>query len=134
MKLNKTFLCLGISIAMAGYGGDVYGQAGIMPQQAYPGKIAVSAQSGNKVEETALRFIENKGQIKDQYGIERKDIDFKVAGSGLNMYISAGKLHYQWYAMTNAGSSAEKLDMYRMDVELEGANRWAKPEVAGALP
>lgn len=42
-------------------------------------------------------FIENKGQVTDQYGTARSDIDFKItAASGLNIFIGKGRLHYQW--------------------------------------
>src|SRR5579872_3804655 len=44
-----------------------------------------------------LCFIENKGQVKDQYGNPRNDIQFKIpAANGLNIFIGKGQLHYQW--------------------------------------
>lgn len=44
-----------------------------------------------------LHFIENKGQVRDQYGQSRKDIHFRLpVGKGLNIFIGKGKLEYQW--------------------------------------
>lgn len=44
-----------------------------------------------------LAFTENKGQVTDQDGTSRSDIDFKLsAAPGLNLFIGKGQLHYQW--------------------------------------
>jgi hypothetical protein len=44
-----------------------------------------------------LHFTENKGQVTDQYLQSRSDIDYKLAaGNGLNIFVGAGKLEYQW--------------------------------------
>jgi len=86
-----------------------------------------------------LNFIENKGQVTDQFGEARSDIDFKiVAGNGLNIFIGKGAMHYQWvkplpaaharratgadFKTTAAPADNEPLEMYRMDVELLGTN------------
>ncbi len=84
---------------------------------------------------SSLHFIENKGQIVDQHHNPRPDIDFKIpAGNGLNIFIGAGKIHYQWSRAIengnqdtdNTGSSLNphpsSLVMYRMDVTLLNAN------------
>ena len=88
-----------------------------------------------------LHFRENKGQIVDQYGVTRKDIDFKVSGGkGLQVYIGRQGLRYQWAkrlsgqsAVGNMQVTAEKemeevdtYELYRMEVELVGANTTAK--------
>jgi len=45
----------------------------------------------------ALSFIENKGQVTDQFLEHRRDIDFKMAaGNGLNIFFGKGKIEYQW--------------------------------------
>lgn len=81
-----------------------------------------------------LAFVENKGQVTDQFGTSRNDIDFKIqAANGLNIFIGKGQMHYQWvkpvpaaHAATVAGeessTSSAPIDMYRMDVELLGTN------------
>lgn len=86
-----------------------------------------------------ISFIENKGQVTDQNSISRDDIQFKVAaGPGLNIFIGNGAIHYQFSkpdevagavnsvgvtGFSDARHSANTYTMYRMDVELIGANR-----------
>ncbi len=82
---------------------------------------------------TGLSFIENKGQITDQHGRYRSDIDFKIAGPGLNVFIGDATVHYQWNKMTgpkdiipmrvNKEKIPLQVETYRMDVTLEGANK-----------
>lgn len=94
--------------------------------------------SGN----TPLYFIENKGQITDQYRKQRSDIDFKLNSGNITVFVGDGQIHYQWSKVANpetvnqppqifnhAASEGNtfveqttKFDMYRMDVSLEGAN------------
>ncbi len=98
-----------------------------------------------------LYFTENKGQVTDQHHNPRPDIHFKTAATnGLNIFISAGKIHYQWtkhetttsssrpqwkdLTITDGDPSApprsaqgdERVEMYRMDVHLLNANPKAK--------
>lgn len=85
---------------------------------------AVYARTGN------LFFTENKGQVTDQYYKPRTDIDFKLGDGSLNVFIGDGKMHYQFSkimdkAIVVPGDDArtpQPVDMYRMDVELVGAN------------
>jgi len=68
-----------------------------------------------------LYFIENKGQVTDQHYISRPDIDFKIsAGDGLNIFVGAGKIHYQW-----SKPAGDQTELYRMDVSLINGNREA---------
>jgi hypothetical protein len=79
-------------------------------------------------------FIENKGQVTDQFGTASTDVDFKlVAVNGLNLFIGKGGLHYQWVKSPVAANknvlfnknkriSASPVEMYRMDVRLIGCN------------
>lgn len=67
-----------------------------------------------------LHFIENKGQITDQAGNHRSDIQFRIAGKGVNVFIGDGQVHYQW-----AKKEKESVETYRMDVKLVGANTHA---------
>jgi hypothetical protein len=95
----------------------------------------------------ALRIIENKGQITDQYGNRRNDIDFSVqTENGLVIFIGAGRLHYQFSRsmspaerpyMLHSGSKRElredSFSMYRMDVLLRGSNAAARAETDNQL-
>jgi len=98
---------------------------------------------------TQPQFIENKGQITDQYGAPRKDIDYKLQSGDVTLFVGKGQLHYQWSrAKANskneklntklfgdkkspsgpaaAGRDVEVVSIYRMDVTLLGANRHAE--------
>ncbi len=52
-----------------------------------------------------LSFIENKGQIVDQHGKHRSDIDFKAEAGGMVMFVGDAQLHYQWYRDNAKGKS-----------------------------
>lgn len=87
-----------------------------------------------------LYFIENKGQIKDQFSNPRKDIQFVLQGQGISVFVSKGQLQYQFQnKKPNAGSKRSQpldahfpapgsntYDMYRLDVVLTGANKNAE--------
>ncbi len=102
---------------------------------------------------SSLYFIENSGQITDQFYHPRTDIDFRIpAGNGLNVFLGKGKIHYQWSKVTQIGQELPVLqddahnvrtgsvrknkksiqvDMFRVDVELIGGNRNAPVVVEG---
>lgn len=97
----------------------------------------VTLQQNLYGKEKPLLFLENTGQISDQYGKLRADIDFKATTSGLSVYVGSGKLHYQWAQVASPVSLASfhddpasqvsfDINTYRMDVELIGANPDAK--------
>lgn len=69
-------------------------------------------------------FIENKGQIIDQNGKQRLDIDFKLENKDLLVFVGKGTLHYQWMEYKEKGNS-EKVhaNTYRLDINLVGANK-----------
>ncbi len=102
---------------------------------------SVLAQSGRaaparSVQKAPFVFIENKGQVVDQHGTSRTDIDFRISASGVNVFIGPGRLHYQWVkpdlspVQTSLADLKSLLadnrplscDMYRMDVTLLGAD------------
>lgn len=86
-------------------------------------------------------FLENKGQITDQYNQPRVDIDFKLNSHNIAIYIGNGQMHYQWtkeIQQSNAQPRAifddelpessknkqpAKVEMYRLDISLLGANK-----------
>lgn len=77
-------------------------------------------------------FIENKGQIADQHGNKRTDIDYTISGNGVKLFISSGKIQYQWEKFENEPKPGEKFNKnifatyYVMNVRLAGANTSAK--------
>lgn len=90
---------------------------------------------GAEAREPIQGFMENKGQVTNQYLHSRSDIDFALHSSGLSLFIGNGELHYQFAKPirqneAQAGqlpqSSAARIEMYRVDVELIGADRNVK--------
>lgn len=75
----------------------------------------------------SLYFIENKGQIKDQYGEQRPEIDFKLKSNGLGIFIGSGHMHYQWTKNKNTAADDVMIESYRLDIELVGANTNIQP-------
>ena len=77
----------------------------------------------------SLSFVENKGQIRDQYGNSRPDIDFRLQGPDVNIFIGDAALHYQWQqseikSVKDLKSlSKQNSNSYRMDVTLLGADK-----------
>lgn len=83
----------------------------------------------------SLHFVENKGQIHDQNNNPRNDIQFSIPGKNMSLFVGNGQLHYQFYKVNKAGfrpgkkaadvgkkATATEYSLYRMDVELVGAN------------
>jgi hypothetical protein len=85
------------------------------------------AQNKNlKHSRTKLSFVANAGQITNQNYVPRTDIDFRIAGAGINVFIGKGSLHYQWAKPIGTKvvgqDSLQEIATYRMDVQLLGAN------------
>ncbi len=87
-----------------------------------------------------IAFTENKGQITDQFYKPRTDIRFGInTNSGLNIFIGPDAIHYQFSETITQGTTGLSIPgvpgyltgcttrasytMYRMDVELQGANK-----------
>ena len=80
-----------------------------------------------------LAFVENKGQITNQYHGQRAGIQFRMhATEGLDVFIGAARLEYQYSKPQNSQQLMTPkdringnitFDMYRMDVELVDANK-----------
>ncbi|RYD55991.1 MAG: T9SS type A sorting domain-containing protein [Sphingobacteriales bacterium] len=88
-----------------------------------------------------IALTENKGQVVDQFRKPRTDIDFKLSGGGVNIFIGDGQIHYQWYRNSKPGNTVTKepgisskdeslkryqdgaeMNAYRLDMILVGAN------------
>jgi hypothetical protein len=85
-------------------------------------------------------FVENKGQIKDQYGAVRNDVQYALLADGLSIFIGNGQIHYQFIerAHTHLPRLTRQQEQfhrqlkdsvvcsaYRVDVALAGANKQA---------
>lgn len=99
----------------------------------YP--LSVFAVPNASIKQRPLQFIENKGQIVDQYQQLRSDIDFKLQQGDVTLFIGNGQLHYQWLKINSAQYTKTKRELsliddntndscttYRLDVSLIGAN------------
>lgn len=80
----------------------------------------------NSTADKSIFFIENSGQVKDQFGQVRKDADFKIATPGMSIFIGSGHIHYQWMK-TKKVNGETVINAYRLDVTLDGANQFIQP-------
>lgn len=71
-----------------------------------------------------LCFVENKGQVLDQNNQSRTDVQFKLSGKGVSLFVGNGQLHYQFKKVT-AGTKSPDITTYQMDVTLLGADQHA---------
>lgn len=99
-------------------------------------KSKLTSNELRSINNTSLLFIENKGQITDQFGKTRLDIQYAVSSKdGLNVFIGKGGIHYQFSNIPNTyldrqtglavipcKKDVSQCDMYRMDVTLVDAN------------
>ncbi len=72
-------------------------------------------------------FVPNHGQITDQYGKSRLDIDFAIKSGGTTIAFGADAIHYQFIRTNN--KDKKPIDTYslsRLDMQLIGANLSAK--------
>jgi hypothetical protein len=85
---------------------------GLYAKQPVPGGNAPDANILKACK--SLSFIENKGQITDQFQHPRHDIQFSVAAAnGLNIFIGDGAIHYQFCKIirdSNATGAIETQD------------------------
>lgn len=88
---------------------------GNIASKAIPANVSTAAPA-------ALCFTENKGQVKDQYAQPRKDIDFRLSGNGFNLFVGSAALHYQWCKAVGTDTIQQQVALYRMDVQLLGAD------------
>jgi len=77
-----------------------------------------------------LLFVENRGQVTDQYHKPRKDIGYSLRTPGLTVFVGANGLHYQFLQAEAGGYNT--LNTYRMDVTLVGANLHASAKALAA--
>lgn len=99
---------------------------------------ATNKNNGHKLpESTGYGLVENKGQITDQYGTERKDILFAASHSGIKLFLKRNSFTYEvfkeevseskeesgshWDAISNKIKNT-KIKYHRIDITLLGAN------------
>jgi len=77
-------------------------------------------------------FVENKGQITDQHFKKRNDIQYKLSGNNIDVFVGNGKLHYQFRgpsldSLSSDGKESKQkhYKSYRVDMQLVGANKYA---------
>lgn len=85
---------------------------------------SIANKSKERVPGKPLVFIENMGQLIDDKGAIRNDIDFKVPVGTMNIGIGAGLIQYQWNK-TVESKNGLSLEIYGMNVRLIGANTGA---------
>jgi hypothetical protein len=64
-------------------------------------------------------FIENRGQIKDQFKQPNKQVRYLLPMDGLNVQLRTGGFSYDTYVRDAAGN----LNIHRVDIEIVNANR-----------
>lgn len=100
--------------------------------------VALPAQTAMHAgKATVFAFTKNIGQVTDEKGQARNDIDFRLrTGQSMNVFVGNGQLHYQFWKASAANTNSLKpadakgYTGYRLDVSLAGANKNAKPVVA----
>ena len=104
----------------------------LLPLSSYGKNVSIP------VEKETFYFVENKGQVTDQYANVRTDIQYAMHANGLDIFIGKGEIHYQFAQaeQNNAVSKKQpsdpeqmpaptRVNTYRMDVALIGANTGA---------
>ena len=99
--------------------------------------LSVGAKDVKTINETQglrkpLCFIENKGQIVDQYNNHRNDIQYNLQTPGMTLFIGNGQLHYQFKKVTGGPATKAVTTTYRTDVTLIGADPLAMVVATGA--
>ncbi len=117
--------------------------------------LLATARSYPATTRQSLGLLENKGQIHDQYGSPRNDIQFVLQAPGMNVFLGDAQLHYQftrtevlnnhqpgtwippekqWDKNTDRYTEPMRANIHtcRLDVELIDANASAIPVTASA--
>lgn len=72
-------------------------------------------------------FVRNAGQVRDQYGNARTDIDFRIRGKGSpSVFLSNKGLYYQWYHRPS-GEGWDSIRYHRLEMQLSGSNSSSRP-------
>lgn len=95
-------------------------------------------------ESNNLVFIENAGQVTDQYGNPRSDISYRLSAPCINMFIGNGTITYQWNKTTEPRADMQQIllpgynthanfttEYCRLEMELVGADEKVIPVSSG---
>ncbi|MBS1584072.1 MAG: T9SS type A sorting domain-containing protein [Bacteroidetes bacterium] len=89
--------------------------------------LSLCIWSNFAVAATSEYFVENKGQVKDQYDRPRNDIQYTLRLNGIVVHIGNGALHYQVASHELAVCKEhQNVRIYRADVELINSDKYAK--------
>ncbi len=72
-------------------------------------------------------FVENKGQIHDQFNQANKKVKFSLALNGLNLHLTSHGFSYDTYTSTFLKEKPVSITFHRIDVTLIGSNQ--NPEI-----
>ncbi|HYD20730.1 MAG TPA: SBBP repeat-containing protein [Flavipsychrobacter sp.] len=102
-----------------------------------------------QAKDKGMFFIENIGQVTDQFYKPRTDIDFSLQAEGISIFIGPGGIHYQFNNTTSIKADVLEKDMlplhiqspvvatlvnsHRIDLRLLGANVNSKHRKEGRL-
>ena len=88
------------------------------------------------VKQQSLAFRENKGQVRDQKGAIREDVDFIMQTGDMTLFIGKGQLHYQFVKRERPDTPQQispvlprnyrvqgAVSLYRLDVNLVNASK-----------
>ncbi len=74
-------------------------------------QLNVFGYSKGTLQQRSLSFEENKGQVSDQHGTSRPDIQYSLSAPGMTVFIGDGQLHYQFYKGRSSWTAGDKMDM-----------------------
>lgn len=99
---------------------------------------AKTESNGKTLSSSTMLFIENKGQLADQFKKSRNDIDYWLNNGSFNIFIGNGYIQYQWEKAEIVNTENEKtnkrkheiknITYYVMKLKLVGANPDAQIE------
>jgi hypothetical protein len=90
-----------------------------------------------------VEFVENKGQVIDDKGVVRRDIQYTAASNNTKLYLFGDKISYVFTKVSGVKNAANPVDMdyseaktsvYRMDMQLVGARDNTTIRATSLLP
>jgi len=81
------------------------------------------SQSVNNIPITTSRgFVENKGQIVNQFDVPNRDVLYMLYGNGLNVQLRKDGFSYDCLTVAGPKEALKTTDFHRIDVSFENAN------------
>ncbi len=135
-----------VTLGLAVAGTSLFAQTSARPASTSETKkpdVVSTAQANAMLSKASLEFVENKGQVFDDKGTARKDIKFTASSNNTKIYMFPDKLSYVFTKVDGVKNAKSPMDMdmsnakttlYRMDMELVGANSNAVISPSAMLP